>query len=338
MPPSTCSRRAMIYKHPWTSITQAARTHTSTTTMDAVDDTAATLAGPEPEPESSSSFLTVLLDLHAEHWVHHSEYSLWSVLPNVLVFMNAHLALDSSNQLAVIGYNSAGAKMLHSTADLVQASDTSGPQISGAMIRQFKNLDESLLREVHSQIQAATETANPEKRTSVAGPLSLALSYLNRHVNKSKLGGHILVVSAEMDNVGFQYITAMNSIFTAQKMRIPIDSAIFGPPNTFLQQAADFTGGSYLEIRPPTALEALEENNILPIFMSVYLTEPSIRPHVNLATKPDVDFSAVCFVSKSVIEIGMVCSVCLCIMKEVPSSNQCPVCHTPYEAKNAKAP
>lgn len=293
--------------------------------MDEVDDTAAQLGySSGGGVEDSKSCLVLCIDLHSDGWLQYSQAPLWDVLANLLVLANAHLALASGNGLAVIGYNGLGARLLYSTIDH-RPTYPESVKLKGSMIRQFKHLDESVLAGIHQQLQDAAKM-QASKCTTVSGPLSLALSYLNRQISSYHgLRGHILVVTAEPDNLGLKYINTMNSIFTAQKLQVPVDVANFGPSKSFLQQAADFTGGSYLELGSVDAC-------LIAIFASSFLVDPAVRRSVNLATRPDVDFSTVCFTTKKVVEIGYVCSVCLCIMESIPSSQHCPVCNANYTA------
>lgn len=300
--------------------------------MDSVDDTAAQLAKgvsyDEEIQSDSCSFLVVIIDLHSNGWLK-SQISLWKVLESLTVFLNAHLALNSSNELAVLGFNGLGARVLYSTTTAGKNADANdianGIHLKGTMIRQFKKFDESVLSSIKAQI-AEAKAKNVNGSTSVSGPLSLALSHLNRRIReKSSMRGHILIVSASGDDMGSKYIATMNTIFTAQKLGVPLDVANFGPPKSFLQQAAEFTQGSYLEFSEKDA------EGLVHYFCSTFLVEPAVRKYVNMATKSNVDFSAVCFITKKILEIGYVCSVCLCIMQEIPEDNKCAVCHSQYE-------
>lgn len=59
--------------------------------------------------------------------------------------------------------------------------------------------------------------------------------------------GRILVVSVSGD-LGSQYVSVMNTIFAAQRSRVPIDIAKVAGDTVFLQQASDSTGGVYMEL------------------------------------------------------------------------------------------
>ncbi|KAL7061990.1 hypothetical protein AAHC03_01761 [Spirometra sp. Aus1] len=90
---------------------------------------------------------------------------------------------------------------------------------------------------------------------------------------RGSLRARILVIRAAEDAAS-QYLPLMNSVFTAQKLRVPIDACII-PPTTvsstpedlrhtsvlhdfsyssLLQQAADLTGGIYLRVPRPAGL------------------------------------------------------------------------------------
>lgn len=296
--------------------------------MDRVDGTASQLTSviDNVEPDTPS-FLTVVLDLHSEGWQARSRVKFWDMMPSLLVLLNAHLALDSSNEIAVIGYNGAGTELLYSSADSSpHLRENEQELLEGTMIPQFHTVDYIVTDAVKKLIEKAGTTT---QTTSIAGPLSLSLTYLNRKLeaHATNLRGHILAVSAEADNVGSKYIQAMNSIFSAQKLKVPIDVANFGPAKSFPQQAADFTGGSYLNLS--------SSGGLAETFLSVFAVDPCVRQYINLPTDPSVNFSAVCFISKKVVEIGYVCSVCLCIMERIPESKSCPVCKTHYELPQA---
>jgi len=96
----------------------------------------------------------------------------------------------------------------------------------------------------------------------------------------------------------------MNSIFSAQKLKVTIDACqVYGPDAVFLQQAAHLTGGSYLFLERRDAL--------LQYLIMSFLSAPSIRQILAVPTQDRIDFRAACFCHKNIIDIGFVCSVCL---------------------------
>lgn len=71
-------------------------------------------------------------------------------------------------------------------------------------------------------------------------------------------------------------------------------------------------------------------HGLIQYLLSAYSVEPTLRPHINMSTQRDVDFRAACFITKKVVDIGYVCSVCLCIMSIIQPSGDCPMCGTEF--------
>jgi transcription initiation factor TFIIH subunit 3 len=64
----------------------------------------------------------------------------------------------------------------------------------------------------------------------------------------------ILIISVSPDPPK-QYIPLMNCIFSAQKMGIPVDVCrVYDEQTAFLQQAANITGGVYINVDNSQAL------------------------------------------------------------------------------------
>ncbi|KAG7016495.1 RNA polymerase II transcription factor B subunit 4, partial [Cucurbita argyrosperma subsp. argyrosperma] len=103
-----------------------------------------------------------------------------------------------------------------------------------------------------------------------------------------------------------QYVAIMNSIFSAQRSMVPIDSCYIGSHNSaFLQQASYITGGVYLK---PQQMDGLFQ-----YLSTVFATDLHSRTFLQLPKSVGVDFRASCFCHKKTIDMGFVCSVCLSI-------------------------
>ncbi|KAH7397095.1 RNA polymerase II transcription factor B subunit 4 [Pyrenochaeta sp. MPI-SDFR-AT-0127] len=192
--------------------------------------------------------------------------------------------------------------------------------IENAILQNFaKLLDET--RESHL---AATPT------TLIGGALSLALTYINKsyilhaptaataesmslaaladsenaHVDRIPLTSRILIVSVSGD-LANQYIPVMNSIFAAQRKKIPIDILKLAGDTVLLQQASDATGGVYMKPERPEGL--------LQYLMMAFLPDVTARASLVVPSAGGVDFRAACFCHRKVVDIGFVCSVCLSI-------------------------
>lgn len=75
---------------------------------------------------------------------------------------------------------------------------------------------------------------------------------------------------------------------------------------------------------------------LIQYLLGAYSVDPELRPHVNLSTQKDVDFRAACFITKRIVDIGFVCSVCLCIMSIILPSMECPMCGTKFKPEIIK--
>eukprot|EP00158_Paraphelidium_tribonemae_P007115 Partr_v1_DN28118_c1_g1_i3_m55331 putative Transcription factor len=118
----------------------------------------------------------------------------------------------------------------------------------------------------------------------------------------------------------------MNSIFSAQKLSIPISVFRLGPepPSIFLRQAAHLTNGAYIEIHEPGDLL----QNLLTL-LPVDAELDSIMAETNVT---DVNFQAACFCHRRIVDTGFVCSVCLSIYCN--RADQCSTCGTVMAASS----
>ncbi|EGV61560.1 transcription factor Tfb4 [Yamadazyma tenuis ATCC 10573] len=329
------------------------------------------------------SLLTIVLEVSPEGWFNiKDQTSIMDVVKSLLVFLNGHLSLNNSNQVAFVLSSPAGSKFLYpdtsktyeeiplnvTSEETVENSNKSEELsfVTKGMYRQFRVVDETVLSGL-SQTMSDITHAQDDKVTGssrLSGALSLALSYTNRMMkldqsistttasaissaanisNKesstagassgtnansygtSRMKSRILVVTPN-DNEDIKYISLMKAIFGAQKMKVAIDIAKLGrKDSSYLQQAADATNGVYLHIEKPLGL--------IQVLCTAYFIEPSIRPLMILPTNSNVNYKASCFITGKSVEIGYVCSVCLCIMSEIPDRMSCPTCNSHFDEK-----
>ncbi|EMD91710.1 hypothetical protein COCC4DRAFT_187951 [Bipolaris maydis ATCC 48331] len=204
-----------------------------------------------------------------------------------------------------------------------------------------------LLNETKESHLEATPT------TLIGGALSLALTHINKqtilhaptaasaesaslaaladsentHVDRVSLTSRILIVSVSGD-LANQYIPVMNSIFAAQRKRIPIDILKLAGDTVLLQQASDATGGVYMKPERPEGL--------LQYLMMAFLPDVTARASLVVPSAGGVDFRAACFCHRKVVDIGFVCSVCLSIFcsPDLPG-NLCLTCGSYLSLRSA---
>ncbi|KAJ4334761.1 RNA polymerase II transcription factor B subunit 4 [Ascochyta clinopodiicola] len=271
--------------------------------------------------------------------------SLSAALANILIFINAHLASGNANEVAVIASHSHKTSFLYPTKASSQPRqngktngdvDMSGSgaershQESPNKYRPFAVVESTILQNFGKLLDETNEShlaATPT--TLIGGALSLALAYIskstilhapiasgndnsmaaladseNAHVDRIPLTSRILVVSVSGD-LANQYIPVMNSIFAAQRKKIPIDILKLAGDTVLLQQASDATGGVYMKPERPEGL--------LQYMMMAFLPDATARASLVVPSAGGVDFRAACFCHRNVVDIGYVCSVCLSI-------------------------
>lgn len=140
----------------------------------------------------SASFLTVVIDVNPFTWASSVEDIAATLVPSLLVFINAHLALAPSNGVAIYTCTIAGtARLLFSTASHVQASqrakepqDTESLRSENASTYQhFAILAKAVRRgvqEVVAQLQDTsrddTTVDEADSETAIVKALGMALS------------------------------------------------------------------------------------------------------------------------------------------------------------------
>lgn len=316
--------------------------------MDGIADSVFSNLPTQEELSDNPSLLSIVLDLNPESWYAiRDKIALPDLTKSLLVFLNAHLSLHGNNQVAFIVSLPLGSRILHPAVK----PRNEPPLVNPGMYRHFRLVDDTVLSELNRELEAIAQDAErcQKKRTlALAGALSLALTYQNRmlhldlsistttasaisattalgqsaQASQTAMGARVLVISAN-DTHDVNYIAIMNAIFAAQKMGVSIDVAKLGPGDSpYLQQAADTTNGVYLHIQQPQGL--------VQILCTAFFIEPCLRNVVVLPTNTNVNYKASCFVTGKPVDIGYVCSVCLCIMSELPKE-KCPTCGSQFD-------
>lgn len=346
--------------------------------MDAVSETIIGDQNPTQPTVDDPSLLTVILDLTPHGWFKIKNHiTIQEVTKALLVFLNAHLSLNNSNQVAFIVCSPDGAKFLYPNPgknfDSIEDNENSKGEpsnktpspnlVNTEMYRQFRIVDEAVLEELNEVIRSLSNSSSVNKtRSTLSAALSLALTYTNRMLNFDQsistttasafnattrstsgtstangLGSNvsavstnytsmlsrILVISANDDD-DVKYIPIMNAMFAAQKMKLPIDVAKLGSVgSSYLQQASDATNGIYLQVQNPEGL--------IQTLCTAFFIESSIRPLIILPSNANVSYRASCFITGKSVDLGYVCSVCLCIMSIIPTDAKCPTCNSHFD-------
>jgi transcription initiation factor TFIIH subunit 3 len=242
--------------------------------------------------EDIPSLCTIIIDTNPRAWA-----ALTQVLPiskavaSILVFVNAHLALNNANQVAILASHTNRAVWLYPSApklpaashgEDVEMTDADG-QKNGTTVShsankypQFAAIEASLLTSLRALVDGTTVTDLTPTTTLMSGAMTMALAYINKtaisfsagEVTSSGpagpstgtaaggLGGlhaRILIVSVSDSEPG-QYISTMNAVFAAAHARISIDTLALHGGAAFLQQASFITRGTFIRARNPQGL------------------------------------------------------------------------------------
>ncbi|RKF63525.1 General transcription and DNA repair factor IIH subunit tfb4 [Erysiphe neolycopersici] len=310
----------------------------------------------------SPSLLFIVLDTNPHAWTLLApELSLSSAVANLIVFINAHLAINNANQVAIVASHCLRPVWLYPqpplNSDDAEMNDAPSKTLDNTnKYRPFALVESSILKSLRQLIITTTEDdISSTTTTQMASALTLALSYINKasvkffgsssgvetclstiDANEKPLGlqSRILVVSVSGD-LAHQYIPIMNITFAAQRLRVPIDICKLAGDTVFLQQASDATKGIYMHIRNP--------KGFLQYLMMAFLPDSESRKHLVVPTQETIDFRAACFCHRKVVDLGFVCSVCLSIFCSPPEGTICLTCSTQltigdYGAKPAVVP
>ncbi|KAH9931094.1 transcription factor Tfb4 [Epithele typhae] len=284
------------------------------------------------------SHLSVIVDLSPTQWAICSQstnppgITLQAFSSQLIAFLNAHIACKDENTLAVFGAFPGQSVMLYSSTG--EAMTVNAEATDANTYRPFKTLDQTVMASIAEHLQSY-EGAEEEAPIGLVGCLTKALCYINKTITVTSAGvpggesaatvvdPRILVLSISPDQSS-TYIPIMNSIFSAQKLKVTIDVCkIFGADNIFLQQAAHLTGGAYVHVE--------RTDGLLQYMIMSFLPPPAIRQLISVPTQDRVDFRAACFCHKRIVEVGFVCSVCLSIFcQPVPV---CSTCRTKFPIK-----
>ncbi|CCE61443.1 hypothetical protein TPHA_0A03670 [Tetrapisispora phaffii CBS 4417] len=303
--------------------------------------------------DETPSLLTVIIDTSPRLWAEldgdmKEDGSIIKVLRSMLVFLNAHLATNNANKVAVIAAHSQGIKYLypintsHANKNKTNEISTSKKDlaiINPNMYRQFRNVDESLVEEIYKifQKEKAEYLEKPKQKSTLAGAMSAGLTYINRIVKNEEnytLKSRLVVITcggnAYTDNKVeevIQYIPIMNCIFSATKMKCPIDVVKIGgsSESTFLQQATDATSGIYLYVK--------DYHGLIQYLLTAMFIEPSLRSTIVKPNSKSIDFRTSCYITGKVVAVGFICSICLCVMSILPPNNKCPACDSVFDEK-----
>ena len=302
-----------------------------------------TTASPEPPP----TLLTIILDTNPNAWALLSDsLPLGNAIANLLVFINAHLAFNQANQVAIIASHTQRAEFLYPSRiqtpqlstngttghayDDVEMADASEEHPTSSQsplfddankYRPFRLIEETLL----ASLSRLISTTSPDSLTttptaSIAGALTLALTYINKQTTilssalptSSNTSAQSRSVPALLSRI---LILSVSGDLAYQY--IPIMNTIFACQRLSIPiDIAKIAGDTVFlqqasDATRGTYIKLEHPQGLLQYLMMGFLPDQTSRRNLISPTQVGVDFRAACFCHRDVVDIGFVCSICL---------------------------
>ncbi|XP_066329180.1 general transcription and DNA repair factor IIH subunit TFB4-like isoform X2 [Miscanthus floridulus] len=184
---------------------------------------------------------------------------------HLIHFVNSILLLNHLNRVVVIA---AGVSSCAYILDSSDVSPSGGVGISDTFDRASRKAEEFIAQDARATAGNGS-VASANAASLLSGALSLALCYIQRIFRSGTRHPQprILCLQGSPDGPE-QYVAVMNSIFSAQRSMVPIDSCIVGTQDSaFLQQASYITGGVYFKPQELNGVSAIRRLSTWDMFV-----------------------------------------------------------------------
>ncbi|RLM78359.1 general transcription factor IIH subunit 3 isoform X1 [Panicum miliaceum] len=201
---------------------------------------------------------------------------------NLVHFVNSLLLLNHLNRVVVIAAGVSSCAYIFDSSD---ASPSGGVGVTATFDKASRKVEEFIAQDARATA-GNSSVASANAASLLSGALSLTLCYIQRIFRSGTRHPQprILCLQGSPDGPE-QYVAVMNSIFSAQRSMVPIDSCIVGTQDSaFLQQASYITGGVYLKPQ--------ELNGLFQYLAAVFATDLHSRMFLRLPKTLGVDFRA----------------------------------------------
>ncbi|KAJ5423927.1 Transcription factor Tfb4 [Penicillium cf. griseofulvum] len=311
------------------------------------------------------SLLTIVIDTNPQAWaLLEDSLPLSKAIASILVFINAHLACNYANEVAVVASHSQKAAWLYPThnsprnrstdrdGDVAMNGTTDIPTETNKY-RPFRLVEEQVTRNLKDLMDSTTgDDLRSNMSTMLAGALTLALSHTNRRTLAwaEEHGGANAEDAAEGSGNGSTatnrysasnederlqsriLVISVSGSTDAAHQYIPVMNSIFACQRLSIPiDVCKLSGDAVFLQQASDATKGVymalaEPRGLLQYLMMAFLPDQRSRRHLVLPTRVDVDFRAACFCHRRVVDVGFVCSICLSIFCEPPPGGDCMTC------------
>lgn len=261
------------------------------------------------------------------------------------MFINAHLAFNQANQVAIVASHTQRAEFLYPSRipnpplstngttghayDDVEMADASedrptnpqSPVFDDAnKYRPFRLIEETLL----ASLSRLMSTTSPDSlattpTASIAGALTLALTYINKQT--TMLSSALPNSNTSSQSRGAPTLLSRILILSVSGdlayQYIPIMNTIFACQRLSIPiDIAKIAGDTVFlqqasDATRGTYIKLEHPQGLLQYLMMGFLPDQTSRQNLISPTQVGVDFRAACFCHRDVVDIGFVCSICL---------------------------
>ncbi len=310
----------------------------------------------------SPSLLIIILDTNPNAWAILSDTLPFSkVIANLLVFINAHLAFNHANKIAIVASHTQRAEFLYpAPANRKSAKSSSAPRVSrnpdeldsespdpiepskssddANKYRPFRLIQETLVASLSHLLSTTQVSSLPTiPTTSMAGALTLALTYIGKQplLLSSLPSANNAVSSKESPPPALlSRILILSVSGDLAHQYIPIMNSIFACQRLSIPiDIAKIAGDTVFlqqasDATRGTYIKLEHPQGLLQYLMMAFLPDQTSRRNLVNPTQVGVDFRAACFCHRKVVDVGFVCSICLSIFCSTPERGTCLTCGT----------
>eukprot|EP00045_Choanoeca_perplexa_P007175 m.63278 g.63278 ORF g.63278 m.63278 type:complete len:301 (-) comp13965_c0_seq1:290-1192(-) len=264
---------------------------------------------------SRAALVVAVVDL-SSRW---QTLDLNTAMDHLIVFLNAHLALNAENQVAVLATS---ASQTHYIYPKTRTVPSAAERVS---MPEACNHLQAIIKEGISNI---AEQGVSSARTRLAPALSKALCYCNKHTRTQQQGdtsiakvdtARVFVLSTSQE-ASDEHVPAMNAAFAAKKQGVLVDVCSLGVRNSLLEQTADLTGGRHRLVN--------DTSDLLQHLLCTFTGDATTRASLQDGGTKTVNYQATCHCHGKSVSQGLVCSVCLSIFCQPKVA--CPACRTVF--------
>jgi len=244
--------------------------------------------------------------------------SLSQYMDAIIAFVNCHLMLKSTNQVALIAIDTMHCEFVYPDEDSVAAMRNADAPGTGGQCELFSQVEQVMRRNVRNFMKYNLDQEMTRTEPLLEAACAQALCYIARVERDlmpgDKLNSRILIVTGS-ENECDKYVRCMNVIYMAQKQKVTIDVCSLDHEIALLQQACDITDGIFFKVP--------QIGGLLQYLLWIFLPDLMVRKKLVVPTHSKVDYRPYCFCHKQLVDVGFVCSVCLSIFCKLT-----PICTT----------